>query len=208
MILEICQLKVKANISFSDPLLLAALCQARNQLREKVHDTNSRFYQCLENPTLIYILGCWPSLSRHAEFLQSPEKAEILDSQETLFDFGWVLHMEIGDNGIDALPLDAPVMAITRLFMKDGAEHVEACEEFEQKHRGVVGERKRTWSVVNGWRMDCEEGKNEGVMITGWESMDEHEAFTERMRTEYPVHAEVVQYHERMEVRHVRNMES
>ncbi|KAL2060662.1 hypothetical protein VTL71DRAFT_9303 [Oculimacula yallundae] len=208
MILEICQLKVKPSTSTTDPSLLPALSKARTQLRERVHDTNSRFYQCIEDPTLIYILGVWPSLARHTEFLQSPEKAEILDSQNNLFDFGWVLHVEIGEKGMDELPLDAPVMAITRLFLKDGPGHVEACEEIERKYRGVVAEGEKTWSVVDGWRIDCEEGKNEGVMVTGWEGMDAHKAFTDRTRKENPEYTLVARHYEFMEVRHVRNMES
>ncbi|KAH9219282.1 hypothetical protein DL95DRAFT_384718, partial [Leptodontidium sp. 2 PMI_412] len=122
MILEICQLKVKSNLSPSDPSLLKVLSKARTELKERVHNTNSRFYQCIEDPTLIYILGVWPSLARHTEFLKTPEKSDILDSQEDLFDFGWILHLEIGERGMDELPLEAPVMAITRLFMKDGEE--------------------------------------------------------------------------------------
>lgn len=207
MILEICQLKVKPNLSPADPTLLSALSTARTELKEKVYNTNSRFYQCVEDPTLIYILGVWPSLARHGEFLASPARSEILDSQEELFNFGWILHMEIGDRGMDELPLDAPVMAITRLFMKDGEEHVKACEEIERKYREVVAEGRRPWNVVDGWRIDCENGKNEGVMITGWESVETHEAFTKRTREKHPEYGSVTQHYERMEVRHARNME-
>ncbi|KAK0114263.1 hypothetical protein ONS95_013760 [Cadophora gregata] len=208
MILEICQLKVKSSLSTSDPGLLSALSKARTELKERVHNTNSRFYQCAEDPTLIYILGVWPSLARHAEFLTSPEKSEILDSQEDLFDFGWILHMEVGVRGMDELPLDAPVMAITRLLMKDGDVHVKACEEIECKYREVIAEGRRQWNVVDGWRIDREDGKNEGVMITGWESVDAHNAFTKRIREAHPEYASVTQHYEKMEVRHANNMET
>ncbi|KAH7327115.1 hypothetical protein BKA65DRAFT_509963 [Rhexocercosporidium sp. MPI-PUGE-AT-0058] len=208
MILEICQLKVKPNLSPSDPSLLSALSKARTEIKERVHNTNSRFYQCIEDPTLIYILGIWPSLERHAEFLKSPEKSKILDSQEDLFNFGWILHMEIGDKGMDELPLDAPVLAITRLFMKDGDEHVKACEEIERKYRQIIAKGGRQWSVVDGWRIDCEQGKNEGVMITGWDGMDDHEVFTKQTRKENPEYLSVAKHYEKMEVRHTKNMEA
>ncbi|CAL3970062.1 unnamed protein product [Diplocarpon coronariae] len=187
MILEICQLKVKPHLTPSDPSLLVALAKARAQLREKVHDTNSRFYQCIEDPSLIYILGVWPTLALHHEFLASPRKSEILDSQEDLFDFGWVLHLDIGEEGMDELPLDAPVMAIARLFVEDSDEHVRGYDDAVREYRRVVGDGTRPWKVANGWRVDCDDGKKEAVMISGWEGIDAHLAFAAKMNN-YPTY--------------------
>lgn len=201
-ILEICQLKIKHHLSQDDPSLLSALQKARTGLREKVVNTYSRFYRCIEDPSLIYILGSWPSLARHEQFLASPHKAEILDEQDEFFDFQWIIHTEIG--GLEELPLDTPIVGIARLFVKNGGVEV---YRSEVERLGKLIENTKPYKSVGEWRVDCEEGKFEHVIITGWQK-DEDCAIFSKTATEYLKSSTIGEYTVCMDVKHARDMEN
>ncbi|KAF2809642.1 uncharacterized protein BDZ99DRAFT_463424 [Mytilinidion resinicola] len=196
--LEVCRLRLKDGVSASDDALLKTLSTVRSVLK-----TNSRFYNCIEDPSLVYILGIWPTLEAHKAFLASPEKEKVLGSQEDQLDFQWILHMELDD--ISSLPLDAPVMAIARLFLK-GGQHIEEYDRIVNKHRATLADATEPYNVVEGWRNDSEPGKREALMFTGWASMEAHKAFTAKMREDED-YASVRNNYEGMEVRHARDME-
>jgi hypothetical protein len=204
-VLEICQLKVKDNISPSDSSIIASLQKVRTELKERVHPTNSRFFQTIEDPTLIYILGTWPSVAKHQTFLSSPEKPQILDAQQNLLDFNWMLHIPL-DN-MSSLPLDAPVVAIARAHVK-GGEHVTAHKKITGKYRDKLDERTKPHKVVEGWRVDEEPGKQENVVITGWKSREDHLEFSAGLREKYADYAALNKHWEKVEAHHMRDMEN
>ncbi|KAF2467093.1 uncharacterized protein BDR25DRAFT_305875 [Lindgomyces ingoldianus] len=196
-VLEVTQLRLKG-VSAMDPALLKTLSSAREALK-----TNSQFYHCIENPSLIYILGLWPSLNAHTEFLASPRKEEILGPQEDQLEFQWAVHMEL--DAMSSLPLDAPVMAITRLLIKENG--VDALsQEVHANHRKAIIEGTRPYKVADGWRCDPAPGKHEALMLTGWPNAEAHAAFTAKAK-EDAEYAGVRKYYEGMEVSHARNME-
>lgn len=205
-ILEICQLKIKPHLSKDDPSLLLALQKARTELREKTVNTQSHFFRCIEDPSLIYILGIWPSLDRHKEFLASPHKAEILDAQDELFDFRWIIHTSLSDAGWDDIPLNAPVLGIARLFVKP--EGVKPYQEVVDKYSSQVEEGTKPYKLFTEWRVDCEDGKFEHVFLTGWKKEGDHAAFTKKTREEHPDYAGVRNNYEGMDVKHARDMEN
>jgi heme-degrading monooxygenase HmoA len=165
-ILEITQLRLKG-LTADDPALLKTLSTVRDKLR-----TGSQFYNCIEDPTLIYILGAWPSLDAHLEFLASPARHEVLSPQEDMLQFCWTIHTVLG--GIDLLPLDAPILAVER--MRVGADHVEAFYQAMTRHTdGLRGSHpfKMAW----GWRDDAAPESREAVLFTGWETARAHVTF-------------------------------
>jgi len=203
-ILEICQLKIKPRLSQDDASLLVALQKARTRLRNNVIDTQSRFYRCIEDYSLIYILGIWPSLDRHEEFLASAHKSEILDEQDELFDFQWIIHTEI-KGGMEAVPLQAPVLGIARLLIRK--EGVSAYQAVVDTYTNVIEKGTKPYKPFAAWRVDCEEGKYEHLVITGWQKEGDHAIFTQKTR-EYPEYAAVWENYEGMDVRHAIDMES
>ncbi|KAJ4365233.1 hypothetical protein N0V83_008851 [Neocucurbitaria cava] len=165
-VLEVTQLRVKG-LSADDPALLQSLSVVRGKLK-----TNSRFYHCIEDPTLIYILGIWPSLDAHLEFLASPERDEILGPQEDMLDFCWSVHM--GLDGMSSLPLDAPVLAIE--IMKIKGDCVEAFDQAVIRHtQHILG--SHPFKVAHGWRCDAAAGSHEALIFTGWENTQAHVTF-------------------------------
>ncbi|OCL14874.1 hypothetical protein AOQ84DRAFT_308182 [Glonium stellatum] len=197
-ILEVCQLRLKDGVSATGESLLKNLSTVRSILK-----TNSQFYHCIEDPSLLYILGMWPSLKTHQKFLASPEKKTILGIQDDQLEFQWMLHMEL--DSMSSLPLDAPVMAIARLFIK-GGEHVEEYNQIIRNHRSTIVEATQPYKVADGWRCDSEPGKHEALMFTGWNAVDSHKAFIVKAR-ENAEYASVRENYEGIEVRYARNLE-
>jgi hypothetical protein len=200
-VLEICLLKVRDSIHPTEPALLFALQKARTGLKEKVINTHSRFYQCIDDPSRIYILGIWPSLGRHHEFLASPEKSAILDSQEESFDFGWVIHVPM--NEMEDLPLKAPVLDLGYFRFKEGQDG--RFGDVWAKYRDQVVECTNPYPVMDGWRVDVNKGDlKEFVVLTGWEEKE----FTAKTRPKYHDYASVRETCDSWEVVHLKDMES
>ena len=205
-VLEILQLKIKDTVSPSNPAVLTSLRTVRTSLAQNVHPTHSRFYQSIEDPSLIYVLGLWDSLSQHQDFLSSPLKTEILTPQEDLLDFNWCVHIEIESN--NQLPLKAPIMSIARITLKSGDHHVKQHREITARYRSVLEERTRPFGVVQGPRVDGgEEGEREEVIITGWETKEDHLTFGAGLRERNEDYRRLREHWESVEVSHFRNME-
>jgi hypothetical protein len=203
-VLEICRLQIKPNISANDPSVLKSLIEVRSSLKSKVTNTNSRFYQCIEDPTLIYILGVWPTISAHHDFLSSPRRSEILLPQEGLLDFHWVMHMPLP--GMQSLPLDAHVISMAKFFFR-GGENVAEFQRVMNISRSKIVEGAKPYKVVDGWRCDAEPGTHEALVFKGWKSKQAHENFTAKV-IEDPEYASVRDLCDGREVWHMRNMEA
>ncbi|KAF2127276.1 hypothetical protein P153DRAFT_368588 [Dothidotthia symphoricarpi CBS 119687] len=168
-VLEVTQLRLN-KLRADDPTLLKNLSTVRDKLQ-----TSSQFYSCIQDPTLLYILGIWPSLAAHQEFLASPAREEILGPQEEMLQFQWTVHMEL--DGMSSLPLDAPILAIER-FSVDGSA-VEAFEQAAMRH-AQHGKGNHSFKVAHGWQCDATVGSHEALVFSGWESTQAHVPFATR----------------------------
>jgi heme-degrading monooxygenase HmoA len=204
-VLELLLLRLRPGISPQDPTLVENL----STVRSLVH-TNSRFYHCIEEPTLIYILGQWPSLAAHKAFLSSPEKDAILLPQTHQLDFAWMLHLDLpeGKSMEDVLPFTAPILGIARIFFNNSDPDVDAYKKILADHRSKVVGTTGPYPFFDAWRIDAEEGKAEYVILTGWESVEAHDELTSTLRVTNREYATATGYVEGMEVRHMRNLEA
>lgn len=206
-VLELLLLRLREGVSPIDPILVKNLATVRSL----VH-TNSRFYHCLEDPRLVYILGQWPSLAAHRQFLSSSEKEQILSHQTHQLDFEWMLHLELPE-GVSAMenviPFSAPVLGIERVLFETSGSGVDGYERVLEKRRRRVVDTARPYPLLGGWRIDAQEGRAEYVMITGWESVDAHSESTKEATREESQEDNGVRNHAvGIEVRHARNMEA
>lgn len=178
-VLEVCQLTLKDGTSMTDSALLANLQEVRSIIK-----TNSRFYEDLSDHSRLYILGIWPSLAAHDEFLESPRKNEILGKQQNQTNFGWILHLNWPKEGIDVLPLDAPVLVIERYWFPDdvggelaGIENGLALAGY----KAGAFERYALYRFGMAWRCAEEiKEQNEFIIISGWDSVELHKDFLKR----------------------------
>ncbi|KAN0110957.1 hypothetical protein V8E51_007344 [Hyaloscypha variabilis] len=204
-VLEVLQLKVKPTITPTNPSILTSLHTVRSLLASKIHPTQSRFYQSIEDPSLIFVLGLWDSLSQHQTFLSSPFRAEVLAPQEDLLDFSWCVHIPIGKR--EDLPLEAPIVSVARIKLKSG-EHVQLHKEITGRYREVLEETTKPFGVVERWILDGgEEGEREQVVITGWTGKEEHLAFSAGLRERFEDYRSLRGHWESVVASHMRDME-
>ncbi|KAI8934445.1 hypothetical protein NX059_009177 [Plenodomus lindquistii] len=166
--LEITQLRLKG-IAVDDPVLLENLSDVRTKL-----ETHSRFYSCIEDPELIYILGIWPTLTAHLDFLASPARGKVLGPQEDILQFCWTAHLEL--DSMSSLPLDAPVLAIERLSF--GGDPQDPLEHYPAKHAYELSDN-HPFKVKHGWRCDPTVGSHELFIFSGWKDVQSHVTFEE-----------------------------
>jgi hypothetical protein len=222
-VLEITLLRTTPSVPVSSSQTLTALQMVRNALAEKVTPTHSRFYQGVDRPSDIYILGIWPSLESHQGFLSDEGlRNRVLGAQEGLMDFIWGVHVELASEtgGGDAdtaavvertkrMLSDAKGLEVERWFV--APEYSTAFLAMLQKQESEGKEELKGFKIVEGWRNDTtDEGVREYVQIRGWEKVEEagrgledHEGFVKGgwlLQEEMDVC-------ERVEVNIARNME-
>lgn len=162
-VVEITQLRLRG-VTANDPSLLESLSHVRDQLQ-----TNSRFFSCVDESSLIYIFGSWPSLEAHLKFLASPARDEVLGPQEATLDFQWTIHLELDDTMSQLF--DAPFLAIER-FHVDAAD-VEAYSNIAADHaRKLESEDRGLMKVTYAWRCDLPAGSCESAILTTWGTED------------------------------------
>jgi hypothetical protein len=181
-----------------DPALLESLSSVRGLLK-----TQSEFYSCIEDPTLMFILGLWRSLEAHHEFVASPRAAEILGPQESVLEFRWTVHMEL--DAMASLPLEAPVMTLTRrLVREDGVDAYD--KAFATEKQAIFDSSEH--NVVSGWRLDAAPGVHEALLFAGWETAQAHAVFRARQTLLCKDdHTSNSRLYETFQTYHARNME-
>jgi hypothetical protein len=162
-VLEITQLRLKG-ITVADSTLLENLSTIRDKLQ-----TNSVFYCCIEDPTLIYIFGLWHSLNAHLDFLASPTRDAVLGPQADILDFRWTIHQEL--DAMTSLPLNAPVLAIERLLVQEHCVH--AFNQAIIRHAGLLQDSTSA-KVTHGWRCDTPARTHEAIIFSGWKDTETH----------------------------------
>ena len=108
--------------------------------------TNSRFFvhPTTDGSGSILILGTWPSLQAHNDFLISEDKNKTLELQESQTFFIWTVHIDLGEGmGMEALPLDAwRAISVARMIIPEQEESaLEALEEAYRKYLERVAKR-------------------------------------------------------------------
>jgi heme-degrading monooxygenase HmoA len=209
--LELLLLQLHPGISPTSPALLSVLSAVRNFVQ-----TNSRFYTSLEDNSHLYILGEWPSLDAHKDFLASPEREAVLKPQDQLADFVWCEHYGTKGSMGSVIPLEADVLVLDRRWVKHDEKAGEGFERVVRRYReevvmGSVG------VVFDGWRTDQREVEGEGareyVMVSGWESKNQHLELRETAQRDVPEFAGVGRYYDvskgdqGVEVVHLRDVE-
>lgn len=182
--LEILKLQLKPGVSATSTELLAILSSVRAFVK-----TNSRFYTCIEDNSLLYILGEWPSLDAHKAFLSSRERETVLKPQEEVADIVWCEHVEIPDSMNNTLPLGAQVLALARVWIKPDATSCEKFEKLVRKYRDEIVTGSSAEVMFDGWRADQVEGEKQYVLLSGWDSQKHHLAWEETTRRDIPEYA-------------------
>lgn len=194
-VLEITCLRSKRLVA-GDHDLLKSLSSVRDKLQ-----TNSQFYGCIQDPTLIFILGMWPDLDAHLAFLSSPAREEVLAPQDDMLAFQWTAHMKLDE--MNSLPLDASVLAIESYAVEGNCN-----KDFEQamvKHAEFV-KASQPFKVVSGWRIDAIPLTHEALILSGWQHEQQHISFAGKQNDLGNGERADIRYIE-LFVHHARNLE-
>ncbi|KAH6667949.1 hypothetical protein B0J14DRAFT_642255 [Halenospora varia] len=175
-ILELCKRRLKEGISASSPSLLEILPKVREAL-----GIDCVFQASIEEPAIFFILCVWPSMAEHDAFLASPEKLSMLTPFDQLCDFEWVEFMEF--SSMKALPIEAPIMTVTRAFLKSGNHPKEYYRKISEL-KAPIEEETKPWPCVFSWTDDTkgEVERKKWLMFVGWRSKKHHQDYAAMLR--------------------------
>jgi hypothetical protein len=162
------------------PSLLPILAKARDAMQTF---SGKHFYilQQVEDPTYIYILGSWSTLSSHMDvFIPSAVNQELLKELEPLLDIVWLHHLQAPtelDPSANVIPVtEDGVVSFGRHFVAPARK-----EAFEQGWLGVqtllYPHIKAGTKPLAGWDVTPPENEEEFVMVAGWDAVENHIAF-------------------------------
>lgn len=197
------------------PSLITKLKTAKTVL-ETASKYTFHYFQQIEDPSIIYIIGKWDSPAAHGIFLPSPENQRLLEMLKDDIESEdpkrkmsmWHLDSDVFkiDKGEEWV-FDAPVISCNRNFVAK-----EKKEGFEKKFREVkylLEEYTKPYKVVGGWRIEKEseesEEKEEWVFFSGFESVDHHMGFAKMEG--FAKYGGIVDFVDGFEVRHLKKVE-
>ncbi|WEW61667.1 hypothetical protein PRK78_007159 [Emydomyces testavorans] len=193
-ITELALLHLKPTITTTtttNPNLQSALRSAKHAM-ESFTNHPFHLYTQVEDPSYIYIIGSWSSLTQHLEqWIPSPANQALLKSTRDLLDVEWMFHLDIdqlvtNEEGSEegTMPFSAPVIAIVRHFVEEGKKE-EFLDVFD-RNKGLLVEATAPQPICGGWRMDGEqesgrEGaeRDEFVLFSGWRDVAHHFEFAQ-----------------------------
>ncbi|KAF9891806.1 hypothetical protein FE257_003287 [Aspergillus nanangensis] len=197
-ITELALLHLKTHPELTPTIKSALESGASAQAKFSSHPVH--LYTQLEDPSYIYLLGGWQSVSQHmTEWIPSQTNQAIMASLAAEIEVVWMFHIDIEPQSEETAavtnPLNAPVVAIARYFIPQSSrwEFDETFTEVENLLQRVTAPRL----LRAGYRVDddCEIGEGEGeeemmkkrkkkvasefVMFTGWETVQDHLGFAQ-----------------------------
>ncbi|KAJ5959399.1 uncharacterized protein N7479_006549 [Penicillium vulpinum] len=128
----------------------------------------------IEDPESFYLLGGWESVEKHTrggQWIQSETNQNLLAKVKDSLDISWMFHLDL-DPSTSKIPLDAPIIAITRCFVEASKK-----DEFDAAFKvGLADLNAYTapFTSCGGWRIDKEGEDEEFVLFSGWNKVQDH----------------------------------
>jgi hypothetical protein len=202
-ILEVSKRVLKDGITATDPSLLKVLPELRSAAK-----ADYVFYTSIEDPTAFFILGIWPSMDAYNTYFNSSEYAVITAPIDEFSTTSWIEHMEFGDRTIADLPITAPVMTVTRAFLKGGKNPEEYYDKISSL-KAPIEEETVPWPTVFSWTVDTTEDLHKWLMFVGWRSKKHHQDYAAKLRASLPMFSTIpAHYDEGTLHTHTTNMEN
>lgn len=162
---------------------LAKLLQSQKVMANALGTSGRRFtyYQGIEDPRNLYLIGDWESPAEHWEqFIPSAQNQALLELLKDEFDIEGIEMYHV-DVACAEVPVGAEVVSIgwhrVRKEDKEGFERVFAeCRGWLDGY--VSGDEK----PAGGWRVEKDPERQDGeewVLFCGWNSVEEHTRFAQ-----------------------------
>lgn len=183
-VVELAQLRLKQNRKTVSPSVSKNLLKAKTVMEEASNYTFT-YYHRVEDPSIIYIVGAWPSVDFHMqEFIPGAPNQELLELFKDDLSVEWMFHVELKPF-VNPLPVEREIIAIGRHFVK--TEKVHDFETTFTANRHELESHIGGAEYVNGgWRVDdgfdpesSGERDEEFVLFTSWNSVEMHGDFAQ-----------------------------
>lgn len=208
-ITEIALLRMAVGVNTDDATLRANLAQAKSVM-EKYTGNTFYYFQQIEDPSLIYILGEWESLDQHMNhFIPSADNQALLGLLEDKITVEWLLHADVSHAELPLPRTDTElakarngelVISVVRYFVKDGQkEELQRTFDANKGHlQGFITEG----SLSGGWRVDKENDKEEWLLLCPYTSVEQHFEFA---KTEgFQKYMQVTEHIDGADVKHAK----
>ncbi|RFU34616.1 hypothetical protein B7463_g1699, partial [Scytalidium lignicola] len=171
---------------------------------------NFHFFQQVEDPSLVYIIGRWSSVAAHDVFLPSDENKRLLEllkdditiSSVIMYHLDVDVYNMIGEADKKNVS-EAPTISCNRHFVP-AAKKEGFIEQF-QKIKGLLQDFTNPFKVVGGWRIEKEsEEKEEWVLFSGFDSVAHHYEFPKT--EEFVKYREIIGFVDGFEVKHLKSI--
>lgn len=192
----------ETNLPFSSQLL-DRLAHAKAAM-EEFSGYKFFYYHCKEDPTIIYIIGCWPSVDFHMqEWIPSKENQDLLTLLGGQLTVDAMFHIGI-DQTLTPVPTTADVLAVERHYIKPGKR-----SDFEETFKNVGHHldafTEEKWAGAGAFRIDRDKDtdgreKDEFVLLTGWDSVERHSEFAKAQG--FQEYSKIREYLEGADIKH------
>jgi hypothetical protein len=177
LISEIGLLKLKPEHKVTDEELKRRLEQIGAGL-EKFTGHPFYYLQQAEDPSMIYLLGEWNSLSEHYDKLHNSEEFKgRLPIMMQYFDFQWMAHY---DFKLSQTQLGAPgFLEVGRFMVASDGEDKEAFQECVDAVWENMSKDMMAAKPLGGWKVDEQRDKEEYVFVLPFKNQQTHDEFYE-----------------------------
>ncbi|KAH3979547.1 hypothetical protein HBI24_000620 [Parastagonospora nodorum] len=178
---EVALLRILPGGTAEDPNLRFNLAYAKDVMQRY---TNNTFYyfQQIEDPSYIYIIGEWESLDQHMNhFIPSAGNQALLERLKDQLTVEWLLHADVSHAGLPLPKTEAEMtnaregklaMSVGRHFVKDGQR--ENFQNTFDANRAKLQDYVTEGTIGGGWRVDKEDDKAEWFLMCPWTSVEQH----------------------------------
>jgi hypothetical protein len=201
-ILEVCRRRLNNGVELNSSQLKSILRQVRD-------DTGAKyvFYSAIEEPEAFFQIGEWPSLEAYDRFHTSNERGQVLQALNQLSMVEWVEQMTV--DTINTLPIQAPVMTVSRCLFKEYANHPQVYEKEVANLLPAIEEETKPWRYVGGWTIDTRPDYHKWLVFGGYRSKKHHQQLATRLKDECDFFVGMADHYEEGTVhRHCWNMET
>ncbi|KAF2728739.1 hypothetical protein EJ04DRAFT_516400 [Polyplosphaeria fusca] len=202
---ELALLRILPPTTADDASVRSKLAKAKDVM-EKFSGNHFHYLQQVEDPALIYVVGEWESAEQHVkEFIPTDDNQSLLKELEKELAVEWLIHFDAPHS---ALPLpksaedkyNGVTYSVNRHFVKEGQR--KTLEAFFEENKHHLQDFITEGKIGGGYRVDCEDKKEEFVLISPWKDVDQHYAFA---KTEgFAKYAKIKDYIDGAEIKHAK----
>ncbi|KIW05925.1 uncharacterized protein PV09_03118 [Verruconis gallopava] len=138
------------------------------------------FYSAMEEPEAFFQMVEFPSLEAYRAINSSANFTKAFDALDRLSVVEW--HELVPIDKISTLPLEAPVMTVSRCFFKEYDGHPQMYFNEVRALLNRIEAETKPWRYVGNWTIDTTPDCHKWVVFGGWRSKKHHQEFATKLK--------------------------